>query len=267
MHDRSTIFASVALCASLTACGGSGVSAALPAPVQRSTPSPTPSPIVLYSVPTPVSFPAGIVNGADGNVWFVEGLSSKIARIDIGSGAITEYPLPGCALRPEYFARGSDDRFWSSVLCGRGVNAWAVVSTSGVGQVIEPPGSLGAFHEVLGPDGNIWYTVTSPDHIANITPAGVETYYSLATSQRPAHGPSGIAVGPDGDLWVAEVSEPYIDRVSIAGIIVNEYTVPTLTDGITAGPDGNMWFTAFANDEIGYITPAGQTTLYPLVDQ
>jgi streptogramin lyase len=207
--------------------------------------------------------------GSDGNVWFVEGLNTvnQIARIDISTGAITEFPLPPCAIAPEYVARGSDDRFWMGAVCPGVRNLWAVVSTTGVGQLVEPPNSLGSFHEVLGPDGNIWYTVYVPGEIGNITPGGVESYFSLSTTQRPAHGPSGIAVGPDGDLWVAEVSEPYIDRVSTSGAIVDEYTLPTLTDGITAGPDGNMWFTGFASDEIGFITPTGQATIYPLTDQ
>jgi virginiamycin B lyase len=34
-------------------------------------------------------------------------------------------------------------------------------------------------------------------------------------------------------------------------------------DSITAGPDGNVWFADYANEQIGFITPAGVIREFP----
>jgi streptogramin lyase len=45
-----------------------------------------------YPLPSPNSYPLGIVSGADGNLWFTEGLGNNIGRIT-PSGIITEFAL------------------------------------------------------------------------------------------------------------------------------------------------------------------------------
>ncbi len=256
----------------LGGCGSSGLSSGPGTINGGSSPSsPTPSPIILYNVPTAASLPVGITSGSDGNVWFVEGLNTvnQIARIDLSNDNITEIKLPGCAAAPEYVVSGSDSRLWMAAVCiGIPSTAvWAAVSTSGAGQLFEPGNNSNAFYEALGPDGNVWYTTDQLGLVGNVTPTGIETSYSLSEPGKPTHRPSGIAVGPDGDLWIAENAESYIDQITTNGAIVNEFNVPLLTDGITAGPDGNMWFTSYMGDEVGYITPGGRTTIFQLEDQ
>ena len=53
---------------------------------------PKPGTIILFSIPTAVSQPWGIVMATDGNLWFTELQSNKIGRITPG-GKITEFPL------------------------------------------------------------------------------------------------------------------------------------------------------------------------------
>ena len=51
-----------------------------------------PGSITEYTIPTPNSFPGDIKVGFDGNQWFTESETNKIARITL-SRQITEYPL------------------------------------------------------------------------------------------------------------------------------------------------------------------------------
>ena len=79
-----------------------------------------------------------------------------------------------------------------------GLTGWV---TSSHGQVItefsagiSPGGVLRGI--AAGPDGNIWFTKSSADQVAKITPAGIVTEYSNGITS-PA-GPQWIAPGPDG---------------------------------------------------------------------
>jgi virginiamycin B lyase len=263
----------VAVCTGFIACGGGSSTNGLlePGPPPGSaSPSPTPSPVFFYGVPTANSFTSGIASGPDGNIWFAETTLSvsKMGRVNISNGQLTEFSLPPCAIGPEYFAAGSDGDLWVNAVCPRPpLTEMVKLSTTGSASLLVLPTAPGAlFHETLGPDGNIWFTFQPTNYVGKITPSGVATYYSLATAAVPRHGVSNITTGPDGNLWISENSEPYIDRITTNGTILNEYNVGTLTDGITAGPDGNIWFTSFDGDQIGHISMSGQVVVNQLDD-
>jgi streptogramin lyase len=50
---------------------------------------------------------------------------------------------------------------------------------------------------------------------------------------------------------------------------VTDFTLPTVGGGprgIVWGPDGNLWFTENATNKVGYLTPAGAFTEFPVID-
>src|SRR5439155_11936064 len=63
--------------------------------------------ITQFSIPTAGSVPDGITAGPDGNLWFVERLGNKIARIT-PAGLITEYPIPTPSSGPLAITVGPD---------------------------------------------------------------------------------------------------------------------------------------------------------------
>ena len=65
-----------------------------------------PGTIILFSIPTAVSQPWGIVMATDDNLWFTELQSNKIGRITPG-GKITEFPLPSAG-SPSDITAGSN---------------------------------------------------------------------------------------------------------------------------------------------------------------
>jgi virginiamycin B lyase len=75
------------------------------------------------------------------------------------------------------------------------------------------------------------------------------------------HG-AGITGGSDGNIWLASVFEHEIIRISQARSIARFPTPGGQLQTITAGSDGNLWFPLL--DRIGRITPAGNTTEFPL---
>src|SRR4051812_671357 len=68
--------------------------------------------VALFSAGlTPAAQPAGIVAAPDGNHWFAEFATSKIARITL-TGTITEFTLPNAGSGPLNITVGPDKNLW-----------------------------------------------------------------------------------------------------------------------------------------------------------
>ncbi len=103
-------------------------------------------------------------------------------------------------------------------------------------------GSLGSgsgpTRSALGPDGNMWFTLT----VANAILGGGGQTIPVPTA---AAAPWDITTGPDGALWFTESGARTIGRITTSGQIT-EFPLPAGSGqpfGITTGPDGNVWFT------------------------
>ncbi|MBV9148635.1 MAG: hypothetical protein JO024_02130 [Candidatus Eremiobacteraeota bacterium] len=107
-----------------------------------------------------------------------------------------------------------------------------------------------------GPDGNVWFVESDPQHsqVGRVTPNGTITEFAAGIT--PHSIPSGIAAGADGNLWFTE-GVGKIGRITPKGT-VTEFSAPTALDhpyNITAGSDGNLWFTAGTTGRIGRVVP------------
>ena len=128
-----------------------------------------------------------------------------------------------------------------------------------------PPSYVGPSDVTWGPDGVLWFTVSSPPAglIERLDGAGGLRRFDVNVT------PEGIVAGPDGALWVAAWDagqKGVILRVTTDGRIAR---YPLQSDssqatGITLGPDGALWFTEKTGNRIGRITTSGAVTEYAL---
>lgn len=208
----------------------------------------------------PTAIPGSIVTGADGALWFTEGLPvAKIGRITT-AGVVTEFPLPDPGSSPNGITAGPDGALWFAEYS---VNKIGRITTAGA--ISEFPVPIGGGTPVgitAGPDGALWFTDNTTNKIGRITTAGIVSVFPVPT----AGGPNGITAGPDGALWFAEYSAGKIGRISTGGV-VTEFAVPTAGSNpyvITAGPDGALWFTEFGANKIGRVSTSGLFTEFTL---
>src|SRR5205823_3847803 len=94
-----------------------------------------------------------------------------------------------------------------------------------------------------GPDGNLWFTVTNANTVAEINPT---THAISEFSTSWPSGPLGITAGPDGNLWFTMNTANLIGEINptthdIAGFRSSNSGNPQPT-WITVGPEGNLWF-------------------------
>ena len=204
-----------------------------------------------YTITTSNSGPWGIAAGSDGNMWFTEGTSNKIAKITT-AGVITEYAIPTGGSGTTDIAAGADGNLWfteeNSNKIGKITTSGTITEYSGAG--------TNPFEITAGPDGNMWYTVnayTSPSNsrIGKITPSGTITEYNLASGRSV----SFMAAGPDGNIWFTDGGNNKVSSITMSGT-VTEYDVPTAGSApldIAAGPDNNMWFVQQNGNKVGKV--------------
>jgi virginiamycin B lyase len=182
---------------------------------------------VTEFAPPVLGMPAGIVVGADGQVWFSDAVLGRITRFDLAGG-------------------------FSDTVLGNVPGAYFRVDPAAPTEM------------VLGPDQAVWVLQLAPGRVGRIAGDGSVSYYWLPAGA--ASAPTGLAFGRDGALWITEAGVNRIARMSLDGT-VREYAIPSSgaePRAIAVGPDGAMWFTEFGRDRIGRIDAAGAVTEYEL---
>jgi streptogramin lyase len=230
--------------------------------------------------------PTTIVPGAAGTLWFVESKLDAIGEVTIGSpssaSTVTEHFLPG------------DIDFAGGIALDAQANLFVTLTTHQVVELFPPaystinavlypntgslnsgagsPGSI-----VLGPDGNLWFTVairqagagppTFKYAIDQLNPARTGTITQYASPLAGALG--NLLVGPDGNLWVGAAGSPgALLRITTAGVIT-PFTAPADANPLVlaVGPDGLLWMADAAASDGGLTSAstAGAFTSYPSI--
>ena len=215
--------------------------------------------ITEFPTTTPNSFPIGIANGPDGNLWFTEFADpGQIGRIT-PNGLITEFPTTTPNSGPIRITAGPDGNLWFTEAKANKIGRITPTGTITEFDIPTPNSDAGGI--TRGPDGNVWFAEGAAGKIGKITPTGTITEFPLPT---PDSGPSNITTGADGNLWFTLRADPgRIGRITPNGV-VTEFTqglTPNASPrGITPGPDGNVWFTTVGVGRVGLITPSGVIT-------
>lgn len=108
-----------------------------------------------------------------------------------------------------------------------------------------------------GPDGNLWFTLTSGSNVSRMTPSGAITTFAVPSGDRIWD----IVAGPGGHLWF--VSGSNVGRMTVNGAVTLFQTDNSRPNEIIVGPDGNLWFARDSTNGLGRMTPGGSVTEYP----
>jgi streptogramin lyase len=173
---------------------------------------PTPNP---YNPITFSGFATFIAAGPDGNMWFVEEAASKIGRIALPSGTITEFPTPTPNCVPKNLVVGADGNMWFPERdCGQ----IARITTSGViteFQVTIAPSSVLLRRITSTPDGNLWFIQAAhsapwtQNEVGEMNTSGVGTNLWAF----PNGLPQGLATGADGSPWFTDEGNDTVVRL------------------------------------------------------
>ncbi len=164
-------------------------------------------PISSFGSKSP-GFVDSLAAGADGNLWFTEGLAKPFVFGRMSpSGVVTRFPLP--KLTVGIVANEPDGNL---IVTGPNIeqqNEVFSVSTAGaITRYKIPAASANAFENYLGPaNGSLWFDngLSANLKIGQITASGVATSYNLPDIVRGRqHVLYSAAVGGDGNLYVLD---------------------------------------------------------------
>jgi virginiamycin B lyase len=213
--------------------------------------------ISQFTIKSPNNQPGDMTIGNDGNVWFVDQATSKIARVT-RAGGIAGF-LAAKASHPVGITTGSDGAVWFTETA---VNKVArTVSGSTITQIALPTTGVNAVKSprgiTAGPDGNLYVVGFSTNDVARINVGTPHTVTKIA-SLGAGKGPVRITTGSDGNLWVTETTSHQVARVTPGGA-VTQFTLPAKSapSRIVSGPDGNLWVTEPGTSRVAVITTSG----------
>ncbi len=226
---------------------------AAPAASAATAPSMPPSPARITTFPLPPGdiTPTSLAQGREGDLWFTESqgeaghpVSSTKETGAIGrmtpDGKVTDYPLPPPLGRfATEITAGPDGAMW---FLGEG--AVGRIATDGTFTAQSFPELIRPRSMVVGPDGNLWLTASSPggaDEIARLTMQGTLTVFPLPGKES---GLDQIISGPDGNLWFTETYAERVGRITPGGTI-SEYPVAVQPQAIAVGWAGSVWYAGY----------------------
>ena len=216
--------------------------------------------ILQDPLPDPSCKPQGITLDADGNPWFVETASNRIAKYDL---RIIPYPIPTASSGPDSLVPGPDGSIWFTEFNPGNVGRLDP-STGAVSEFALPPSVqslvVNAAGITVGSDGNFWISTYDANAADNI-PANPRVYkvatdgtvldsfaISLNTLGNDFHvSLPYIISGPDGNLWYTDVIDThqfnYYEFMTTQGVAQSWTNLFHEFTALTVGPDGGIWMT------------------------
>ncbi len=225
-----------------------------------------------FTVPTPDAGPRGIAASV-GAVWFTESKAGKIGRLT-ADGVFTEYAIPSPGSAPWGIT------FWAPTRDLQGM--WFTESGAGkIGRIAEDGTiteraipTVGSEPRGIASGADLCFAEFQANQIGCLDYLGVIRERQIPTSNS---GPEAIGMDNLGNIWFTET---LANRVGVVRLFnspspvdarVEEFAIPTSASG-PAGlaveyPQGFVWFTEKSAGQIGFVSPDGRVTEYPLSDR
>jgi len=210
-----------------------------------------------YTIPTGNANPQGITLGENGNMWFTEYNSSKVAEVT-PSGSVSEFGTLFGSDSPQMLADRGDGTVWYA---GYGGNHVGYVNEfNGVaGETTMPTGGSGPWDVVEAPNGYLYVSENLNDDMARLA-----TLFQSPIPQTPVTSGSeseSVVLGPDGNLWFTQFGLDHIGVVSpTTNAQIGYYATASPSSvpvDITVGKDGALWYTESGIDRIGRMLTTG----------
>ena len=222
--------------------------------------------VTSFAMPPGTCCPGRAATGADGNVWFINGLQ-QVGRVT-PAGVVTLFPMPpaGPFDTPWAIAAGPDGNVWYT----RGGRLGRVTPTGVIAEFPTPEGS--ALELTAGPDGSVWYSTTG-GHLGRMGPDGsaappvpLADVYSTVEA---------LGVGPGGAVWMVYQqpfyeAQEFVSHIDASGARV-DFAIPqsrsnefATVEAIGMGPDTDaVWFLMASRQALGRLElhPATKTTV------
>jgi virginiamycin B lyase len=218
-----------------------------------------------HTSPGPGILPAGFTSlsctikpGADGNIYFTNGIRNQIGQLNPSTGAVQLFTPRGRfgGLFPLTDLSSSADAIWFSQTVANRIGRFDL-STHQFRDYIIPTRASMPVGVFSCSDGSVCFAETAANKIGLLDPStGHITEHRLPQS---LSGPFVINGETEGRyVWFTQMSGNRIARLDLHTTTIDRYSVPlraSFPTEVCAGPDGNIYFTHLIRNGIGRLNP------------
>jgi virginiamycin B lyase len=200
-----------------------------------------------------------------GNLWFGEMFTNKLARLNPQTGVITTWTAPNGRFNIMDTAVDAQGNVWYSEQAANYIGRFDPTTEK---FTTYPLGASSAPQDlVFDAAGKLWFTeFTSKGKIGRLDPAtGAITLWNVpeATPGTTPY-PFSLAALPSGEVWFGDLSGGAIGRLDPATGAIQSYHLSDPTAGVyamAADGQGRVWFTEYQSGRLGYVdTRTGKVT-------
>ena len=216
-------------------------------------------------IPTEIARPAGVCEGKERSIYFVQMVGNKLARVR-DDMSIVEYPLPTKFSAPFKCVADPQGNIWFTQVFGNSIGRFDARTEQVTEFKIPTPDSRpGGI--AIDRRGRIWFTEQKGNKIGMFDPAHAERLIRAATQSPPDS--VGPEAKPSEPLPSEQRVEPHPPQPVPTAATVEDYQVPTA--GGAPGNDlvddggGRLWFTEmFGNKVASFDRSSGQFAEFEL---
>lgn len=222
----------------------------------------------LWEIPTKNAGPMGIVLSPDGkSIWFAEIIGNKIARFDIQSERILEFPT-GENSGPALITFDEKGQLWASLSSADSIMLTQTgnnpVSNSSVGMVriaLPKPDSFSPLGIAIS-RGKVYVSDHGSSRVIIAEEnSGLKSYdvywTSPSSSVIPTTLPGQVVADMRGNIYFPQHGGNRISEIRAEDGMMTEYEIPTgplsTVLFLTASGDGRIWFTEWASNKVAYL--------------
>jgi hypothetical protein len=155
----------------------------------------------------------GVTVGPDGDVWFTEGFTGYVGKIQPGSNAPTEYKIPDSTSGQCHLGQivnGGDGNLYTvggnCILAD--VYSLVAVTATGQSTAVALPETPSPYGIMLGPDGNVWIPVYFDGSIM-VYNLKKKTLTTIPPPSPVTCSAGVLATGPDANVWEVGIAKGF----------------------------------------------------------
>lgn len=203
-----------------------------------------------------------VYDSANNLIWFTESTNGSLGRLEIGSGNITEIPLPGNH-EPLHLDLAPDGRLY---ITSPSTNHVVRYNPSVPTFDLFPYDATGGnpTHIAVLNNNSIWVTSPATNHVAELRPTISTSYVKIPVQDfgLAPFAPSGLTLDSSGP-WITAVSKNWIGRYAEGTLsfwrwyeVLSENSGPGALDYTTTGDFNHVWFVESNLGRVGRMTLA-----------
>lgn len=203
-----------------------------------------------WDAATPNAHPHDPAFGIDGSLWYTGQRAQTLGRVDMNTGQVREFPLPG-RHGPHGLVSDRDGNIWYTG------NAAALIGKLDpkTGQVTEykmpDPAARDPHTPIFDRNGILWFTVQGGNFVGRLDPKT-----GMIALKQPAGGraaPYGIVVLSNGTPVFDLFARNSIGTIDPKTMEITEYTLPERARPRRIAVDANdiVWYTDFSRGFLG----------------